>query len=88
MKEDKKTEKMSKEEKKAKKATEKLDKKAKKALKEKSEKPNKFIETIKKKWLINSTKTFLLVVIILAVFYWSKCFNAKIRLNTNRFNRR
>lgn len=68
MKEDKKTEKMSKEEKKAKKATEKLDKKAKKALKEKSEKPNKFIETIKKKWLINGTKTFLLVVIILAFF--------------------
>ena len=68
MKEDKKTEKMSKEEKKAKKATEKLDKKAKKALKEKSEKTNKFIETIKKKWLINSTKTFLLVVIILAFF--------------------
>ena len=53
---------------KAKKATEKLDKKAKKALKEKSEKTNKFIETIKKKWLINSTKTFLLVVIILAFF--------------------
>ena len=68
MKEDKKTEKMSKEEKKAKKATEKLDKKAKKALKEKSEKPNKFIETIKKKWLINGTKTFLLVVVILAFF--------------------
>lgn len=68
MKEDKKTEKISKEEKKAKKATEKLDKKAKKAKKEKSEKPNKFIETIKKKWLINGTKTFLLVVIILGLF--------------------
>ena len=68
MKEDKKTEKMSKEEKKAKKSVEKLDKKAKKAKKEKSEKPNKFIETIKKKWLINGTKTFLLVVIILGLF--------------------
>ena len=34
----------------------------------KEEKPNKFIETIKKKWLINGTRTFLLVVIIIAVF--------------------
>ena len=68
MKEDKKTEKISKEEKKIKKSVEKLDKKAKKAKKEKSEKPNKFIETIKKKWLINGTKTFLLVLIILGLF--------------------
>ena len=80
-KEDKKTEKLSKEkkkttgklskeEKKAKKASEKLDKKAKKnkADNKKEKKPNKFIETIKKRWLINGTKTFLLVVIILAVF--------------------
>ena len=36
--------------------------------KEKTEKTNKFIETIKKKWLINGTKTILLVVIILAFF--------------------
>ena len=62
MKEDKKTEKISKEEKKAKKATEKLDKKAKKAKKEKSEKPNKFIETIKKKWLIKRPLLFMLVM--------------------------
>ena len=62
MKEDKNTEKM------AKKSAEKLDKKAQKAKKEKTEKPNKFIETIKKKWLINGTKTFLLVVIILGLF--------------------
>lgn len=81
MKEDKKTEKLSKEEKKTtgklskeekktKKAAEKLDKKAKKnkADNKKEKKPNKFIETIKKRWLINGTKTFLLVVIILAVF--------------------
>lgn len=60
-----KNEKLSKEEKKAKKAAEKLDKKAQKT---KKEKPNKFIETIKKRWLINGTKTFILVVIILAVF--------------------
>lgn len=36
--------------------------------KEKPEKSNKFIETIKKKWLINSSKTILLIVIILAFF--------------------
>ena len=36
--------------------------------KNKTERNNKFIETIKKKWLINSSKTILLVVIILAFF--------------------
>lgn len=36
--------------------------------KNKPEKTNKFIETIKKKWLINGSKTILLVVIILAFF--------------------
>lgn len=36
--------------------------------KEKTEKTNKFIEIIKKKWLINGTKTILLVAIILAFF--------------------
>ena len=37
--------------------------------KEKNEKkPNRFIEIIKKKWLINGSKTFLLVAIIIAVF--------------------
>lgn len=51
----------------------KIDKKIKKekdpkVKKEKIEKNNKFIETIKKKWLINSSKTILLVVIILAFF--------------------
>ena len=64
----KETEKMSKEEKKAKKAVEKSNKKEKKQKAQKEKKPNKFIETIKKKWLINGTKTFILVVIILAVF--------------------
>ena len=48
--------------------TKKSSKKDKKTKKKKSEKPNKFIETIKKKWLINGTKTFLLVVIILGIF--------------------
>ena len=43
--------------------------KVKKEKKEKKErKPNKFIETIKKKWLIDGTKTLLLVLIIIAVF--------------------
>lgn len=64
----KETEKMSKEEKKAKKEVEKSSKKEKKQKAQKEKKPNKFIETIKKKWLINGTKTFILVVIILAVF--------------------
>ena len=36
--------------------------------KEKEEKTNKFVETLKKKWLINGTKTFLLVVIIIGLF--------------------
>ena len=45
---------------------EKPNKKEKKSKKEK--KPNKFIEIIKKKWLINGSKTFLLVAIIVAIF--------------------
>ena len=45
---------------------EKQDKKKNKENKEK--KPNKFIETIKKKWLINGTKTFILVLIIITIF--------------------
>lgn len=66
MKEDKKTKiKAEKENKKNK--TEKVDKKQ-KVKKEKTEKNNKFIENIKKRWLINGTKTVLLVVIILAFF--------------------
>ncbi len=36
--------------------------------KEKGEKSNKFIETIKKKWLIDGTKTFLLIAILIAIF--------------------
>ena len=41
-------------------------KKAIKVLKEKKE--NKFIEIIKKKWLVNGTKTFILIAIIIAMF--------------------
>ena len=73
-----KNEKLSKEEKKAKKAAEKLDKKAQKT---KKEKPNKFIETIKKRWLINGTKTFILVVIILAVFIGISILMQKLNLS-------
>ena len=48
----------------------KKEKKAKKQKKaKKDKKPNKFIETIKKKWLINGTKTLILVLIILAIFF-------------------
>lgn len=43
-------------------------KKEKNTDKEKVEKSNKFIEIIKKKWLINSSKTILLVAIVLACF--------------------
>lgn len=56
-----------KEEKKTKIKSEKINK-SQKVKKEKPEKTNKFIETIKKKWLINGSKTILLVVIILAFF--------------------
>ena len=34
----------------------------------KEKKSNKFIETIKKKWLINGTKTLILVLLIVAIF--------------------
>ena len=40
----------------------------KKNKKEKPEKSNKFIEIIKKKWLIDGSKTILLVAIICAFF--------------------
>ena len=43
-------------------------KKNKEKKKKKDKKPNKFIQTIKKKWLVDGSKTFLLVVIIIAIF--------------------
>lgn len=46
----------------------KQEKKAKKEKVKKEKKPNKFIETIKKKWLIDGTMTCLLVLIIIAIF--------------------
>ena len=52
------------------------DKENKKAEKEKKEnktnkekKPNKFMQIVKKRWLINGTKTTILVLVILAVFF-------------------
>ena len=52
-----------------KKKKEKIEKIKNKEKKEKKDKkPNKFIQTIKKKWLVDGSKTFLLVVIIIAIF--------------------
>ena len=45
----------------------KNDKKSKKEKKEK--KSNKFVQIMKKKWLIDGTKTTILVLLILAVFF-------------------
>ena len=59
------------ENKKAEKIKAKEDKKAKKEQKKQDKKekaPNKFIQTIKKKWLINGTKTTILVLLIIAIF--------------------
>ena len=48
---------------------EKPNKKEEKSKKEKKDKKqNKFIEIIKKKWLVNGSKTLLLVAIIVAIF--------------------
>ena len=48
--------------------------------KEKTEKSNKFIEIIKKKWLIDSSKTILLVAIILAFFIGVTVLMQKLKL--------
>ena len=57
--------------------TEKENKKSKKekVKTSKTQKSNKFIEVIKKKWLINSSKTILLVMIILGFFIGVTIFN-------------
>ena len=44
------------------------EKKDKKKVSKKEKTPNKFRETIKKKWLIDGTKTLILVAIIIAIF--------------------
>ena len=58
--------KQEKENKKQNKKESKPDKENKKKNKEK--KPNRFIQAIKKKWLINGTKTIILVLVLIAVF--------------------
>ena len=47
---------------------EKIKAKENKKQSKKEKAPNKFIQTIKKKWLINGTKTTILVLIIIAIF--------------------
>lgn len=47
---------------------EKENKKKKKNKEKKDKKPNRFIQAIKKKWLINGTKTIILVLLLIAVF--------------------
>ena len=47
---------------------------------EKTEKTNKFIETIKKKWIVNTSKTILLVAIIIACFIGVTVLMKKINL--------
>ena len=63
MKEDKKEKLVNNEDKKDKTKTKKTKKERKT-----EKKPNKFIEIIKKKWLIDGTKTCILVVAIIAIF--------------------
>lgn len=60
--------KLSKEEKLAKKAKIKKAREEKKQEKNKNKKPNKFIETIKQKWLIKGTKTAVLVIALVLLF--------------------
>lgn len=52
----------------------------------KEKKPNKFIEVVKKKWLINGTKTFLLVAIIIAIFIAINIFMQKLELTPIDFS--
>ena len=62
-------------------------KKEKKKKKEKKDKkPNKFIETIKKKWLINGTKTLILVAIIILVFIGINMFMQSLELTPLDFS--
>lgn len=49
-------------------------------------KPNKFIETIKKKWLIDSSKTIILVLIIVAIFIGINVIMQKLELTPIDFS--
>lgn len=66
-----------------------------KKLKEENKKPtkvkkegkvNKFIEVIKKKWLIDGTKTFILIAIIIAIFIGINLFMQKLELTPIDFS--
>lgn len=61
-------------------------KKKKNKKKAKDEKQNKFVETIKKKWLIDGTKTFFLVVIIIAAFIALNLFMKSLNLTPIDFS--
>lgn len=63
---------------------EKKNKKTKKVVKE--EKQNKFIEIIKKKWLVNGSKTFLLIAIIIAIFIGINILMQKLELTPIDFS--
>lgn len=54
--------------------------------KEKDKKPNKFLEIIKKKWLMNGTKTFLLIAIIIAIFIAINILMQKLELSPIDFS--
>lgn len=62
----------------------KEDRKTTKAVKDSKE--NKFIEIIKKKWLVNGTKTFILIAIIIAIFIGINLFMQKLELTPIDFS--
>ena len=47
----------------------------------KEEKENKFIQTIKKKWLINGTKTLILVALLILIFIAINMWTQSLNLN-------
>lgn len=62
----------------------KEDRKTTKAVKDSKE--NKFIEIIKKKWLVDGTKTFILIAIIIAIFIGINLFMQKLELTPIDFS--
>ena len=62
----------------------KEDKKTTKVVKDSKE--NKFIEIIKKKWLVDGTKTFILIAIIIAIFIGINLFMQKLELTPIDFS--
>lgn len=65
----------------------KLKEENKKAIKQiREKKENKFIEIIKKKWLVNGTKTFILIAIIIAIFIGINVLMQKLELTPIDFS--